>query len=571
MSLPRRILRSNQPPEEHIGQKKPLYDDEWHPIGDERKTSKRQKRSPTQPLPTYQIDDVTIEIQPTPDSTIWQVADEKLFPGNIFRSLFAKTLFVATIPDMVDQDIPDAKGLFSPESIPGDTELFVYGRKGLAHVYPDEQKRYEAIDNANSFDITDKNGNHCVASGDTQVIAKYGNHSDNPNCEVVAVEIDGKIEAVVKTLRDILPGEQITYSYGEEYFYLPNKEQKLSPKIIVRSDISYKTRGVLLQENHAHYTHILQDSLKTAISSMYHVVGRALKPSDKIFIPTAWNDMNNFDAKQPAHALRLKVVIGSEQTTQCVQIPNLQEDLDLLSIACFMGDIVKVRNILRHSPSYVINHQSTSGMTPLRWALHVENPQQREDLITLLMSHGNMHGNHYRLTSKVKDSPDKFASVFHDMITHNKVADAKLILSLMGKNLKKSDRKKLHDYFLFPTIIKSLIYALPDDQTNNETINITFSHLREILGKPFSNRLEDELVAARNDAAEKARYVAKLAAIDEKIYRPNSRLVDQPVVVLETTTRRERKAPTKYNNFFNRNSGDSDHTRPTRPSRENKR
>jgi uncharacterized protein len=45
-------------------------------------------------------------------------------------------------------------------------------------------------------------------------IARYINHSCEPNCETDVLE--GKI--YVFALRDIEPGEELTFDYGEEYF-----------------------------------------------------------------------------------------------------------------------------------------------------------------------------------------------------------------------------------------------------------------------------------------------------------------------------------------------------------------
>ena len=44
-------------------------------------------------------------------------------------------------------------------------------------------------------------------------IARYFNHSCNPNCETY----DVKHRVFVRTLRNIKPGEQLTYDYGRDY------------------------------------------------------------------------------------------------------------------------------------------------------------------------------------------------------------------------------------------------------------------------------------------------------------------------------------------------------------------
>ena len=44
-------------------------------------------------------------------------------------------------------------------------------------------------------------------------IARYFNHSCNPNCESYNV----KLRVFVRTLRNIKPGEELTYDYGRDY------------------------------------------------------------------------------------------------------------------------------------------------------------------------------------------------------------------------------------------------------------------------------------------------------------------------------------------------------------------
>lgn len=54
----------------------------------------------------------------------------------------------------------------------------------------------------------------CVIDGSSREnIARYMNHSCKPNCEA---EIDGR-RVFLYALRDIEPGEELTYDYGKEY------------------------------------------------------------------------------------------------------------------------------------------------------------------------------------------------------------------------------------------------------------------------------------------------------------------------------------------------------------------
>ncbi len=50
-------------------------------------------------------------------------------------------------------------------------------------------------------------------------IARYMNHSCNPNCEAIIEEYDdGDKRIMIYALRDIGAGEELTFDYGEEYF-----------------------------------------------------------------------------------------------------------------------------------------------------------------------------------------------------------------------------------------------------------------------------------------------------------------------------------------------------------------
>ncbi len=49
-------------------------------------------------------------------------------------------------------------------------------------------------------------------------VARYMNHSCDPNCEAVIEEYpDGEKAVMIYALRDIAPGEELTFDYGAEY------------------------------------------------------------------------------------------------------------------------------------------------------------------------------------------------------------------------------------------------------------------------------------------------------------------------------------------------------------------
>ncbi len=49
-------------------------------------------------------------------------------------------------------------------------------------------------------------------------LARYLNHGDNPNVEPIAIFYRGLIRILLRTLRPVRAGEQLTYDYGEEYW-----------------------------------------------------------------------------------------------------------------------------------------------------------------------------------------------------------------------------------------------------------------------------------------------------------------------------------------------------------------
>jgi uncharacterized protein len=119
------------------------------------------------------------------------------------------------------------RGLFTEEPIPRGACIIEYiGRPAT----PAEQKANTAKYLFWTSDTTMINGN--VASN----TARYINHACRPNCEV-----DLKARRIyIFAARNIKPGEELTYDYGEEYFDMlikpagclcPSCEKKREPAI----------------------------------------------------------------------------------------------------------------------------------------------------------------------------------------------------------------------------------------------------------------------------------------------------------------------------------------------------
>lgn len=96
-------------------------------------------------------------------------------------------------------------GIFTNVAIPKRRFIIEY----WGELMTDEESSY--IGGKYLFEL----GNGKTVNGATRKnIARYINHSCNPNCEI---EIVGN-KIFVYSLRSIQPGEELTYDYGEEYF-----------------------------------------------------------------------------------------------------------------------------------------------------------------------------------------------------------------------------------------------------------------------------------------------------------------------------------------------------------------
>jgi hypothetical protein len=104
------------------------------------------------------------------------------------------------------------KGLFAEEAIPKGARILEYTGRAVpqAERLKDWGKYY--------FEV----GKNKVIDGNIPSnVARYINHSCAPNCEADGPE--GKV--YIWALRNIKPGEELTYDYGEEYF-----DKHLKPK-----------------------------------------------------------------------------------------------------------------------------------------------------------------------------------------------------------------------------------------------------------------------------------------------------------------------------------------------------
>ena len=101
-------------------------------------------------------------------------------------------------------------GLFATAAI--GTGAFIVEYKGPRITHAQAARR-EARGHRYMFEI---NGRWTVDGSSRRNIARYANHSCRPNAETDLVK--GKV--ILRAIKRINPGDEITYDYGEEYFEL---------------------------------------------------------------------------------------------------------------------------------------------------------------------------------------------------------------------------------------------------------------------------------------------------------------------------------------------------------------
>lgn len=106
-------------------------------------------------------------------------------------------------------------GVFAARDIPAEKELIEYQGKRLTHAQADRLREGDA-ESGHTFLFT-LNERYVIDGNQDGNIARWINHSCDPNCEAVLVE-DGKNpkndQVLVQSLRAIKKGEELTYDYG---------------------------------------------------------------------------------------------------------------------------------------------------------------------------------------------------------------------------------------------------------------------------------------------------------------------------------------------------------------------
>ena len=99
-------------------------------------------------------------------------------------------------------------GLFATAPIKKRARIAEYKGRRLANP---EAERLEARGNRYLYEL---NSRWTIDGTTRRNVARYANHSCRPNAESDVVR--GKV--ILRAIKTIKPGEEITYHYGEEYF-----------------------------------------------------------------------------------------------------------------------------------------------------------------------------------------------------------------------------------------------------------------------------------------------------------------------------------------------------------------
>jgi uncharacterized protein len=101
-------------------------------------------------------------------------------------------------------------GLFATTCIDKGAFIIEYRGRRIANA---QAKRLEARGNRYMFELDNR---FTLDGSSRRNVARYANHSCRPNAESDVVR--GKV--ILRAIKRIRPGEEITYDYGREYFDL---------------------------------------------------------------------------------------------------------------------------------------------------------------------------------------------------------------------------------------------------------------------------------------------------------------------------------------------------------------
>jgi SET domain-containing protein len=104
-------------------------------------------------------------------------------------------------------------GLFATKPIPKRTVIVEYRGRWL------RAKEADALEAKGSRYMYEINSRWTIDGSNRRNVGRYANHSCRPNAEsdIVKCPIKGK-KVIIRTIKAIEPGDEITYDYGRDYF-----------------------------------------------------------------------------------------------------------------------------------------------------------------------------------------------------------------------------------------------------------------------------------------------------------------------------------------------------------------
>lgn len=130
------------------------------------------------------------------------------------------------------------RGVFATRKIPDGTRLIEYRGEVISDEEADRRYPFEEGERHHTFLFRLDSGD-AIDAQSSRSVAKYINHSCDPNCE--AVEEDGRI--FIDAIRDIARGEELVYDYN---YILDEPHNAANKKLYPCNCGSKNCRGTIL-------------------------------------------------------------------------------------------------------------------------------------------------------------------------------------------------------------------------------------------------------------------------------------------------------------------------------------
>ncbi len=116
-------------------------------------------------------------------------------------------------------------GLFAEEPIQKDQYVGEY--TGI--VRRNDRRYFEPINNyCYEYPVPDDIGRSFVIDATDGCLTRFINHSSKPNLKPIHVYWKGFYHLIFLALKEIKPGEQLSFDYGESYWYIRQKPEELA-------------------------------------------------------------------------------------------------------------------------------------------------------------------------------------------------------------------------------------------------------------------------------------------------------------------------------------------------------